>query len=46
MAIRAGELGIPAVIGVGEKKFMEYKTTSVLEIDCLSKTIRIIKKEK
>ncbi len=46
MAIRAGELGIPAVIGVGEKKFMEYKTAAVLEINCLGKTVKIIKKGK
>ncbi len=46
MAIRAGELGIPAVIGVGEKKFMEYKTAAVLEINCLGKTVKIIRKGK
>lgn len=46
MAIRAGELGIPAVIGVGEKKFTEYKTAAVLEINCLGKTVKIIRKGK
>ena len=43
MAIRAGELGIPAVIGVGEKEFDRYKKTEKLEIDCAVKTVRILK---
>ncbi len=43
MAIRAGELGIPAVIGVGEKQFGVYKDAAVLEIDCLAKTVRVIR---
>ncbi len=46
MAIRAGELGIPAVIGVGEKKFMEYKTAAVMEINCLGKTVKVIRNVK
>lgn len=44
MAVRAGELGIPAVIGVGEKKFMEYKTAAVLEINCPGKNVKVIRK--
>ena len=44
MAIGAGELGIPAVIGIGEKQFNKYKTAVTLEIDCLAKIIRIIRK--
>ena len=43
MAIRAGELGIPAVIGVGEKQFEKYKNVATLEIDCLAKAVRIIR---
>lgn len=43
MAIRAGELGIPAVIGVGTKQFQKYKTAVTLEIDCLAKIVRIIR---
>ena len=43
MAIRAGELGIPAVIGVGEKQFNKYINTDVLEINCLARIIRIIR---
>lgn len=43
MAIRAGELGIPAAIEVGEKLYEKYKNVRVLEIDALSKTIKILK---
>ena len=43
MAIRAGELGIPAVIGVGTKQFEKFKDVSTLEIDCLAKAVRIIR---
>lgn len=42
MAIRAGELGIPAVIGVGTEKFELYKKAEILEIDSLAKTVRVI----
>ena len=42
MAIRAGELGIPAVIGVGEKQYQKYSTARVLEIDALAKNVRIL----
>lgn len=42
MAIRAGELGIPAVIGVGEKQYQKYSTAKILEIDALAKNIRIL----
>lgn len=43
MAIRAGELGIPAAIGVGEKQFEKYKTSCVIEIDARGKNIRILR---
>lgn len=43
MAIRAGELGIPAVIGVGEKQYEKYQKVRRLEIDAASKSIRILK---
>ena len=33
MAIRAGELGIPAVIGAGTKLFGELKNSQIIEID-------------
>lgn len=37
MAIRCAELGIPAVIGAGEKNFEEWKQAKVLHIDCMKK---------
>ena len=40
MAIRAGELGIPAVIGVGEKRYEQCRRAWSLEIDAASKTLR------
>lgn len=42
MAIRAGELGIPAVVGVGEKKYEMYRNARNLEIDAMAKTVRIL----
>lgn len=45
MAIRAGELGIPAVIGIGNKRFKKFKAVRTIEIDCLSKTIRVLKED-
>lgn len=45
MAIRAGELGIPAVIGAGAKRFEQYRQAEVVEIDALLKTVRILRKE-
>ncbi len=41
MAIRAAELNIPAVIGVGEKRFSQYLTAKSVMIDCLNKNVRI-----
>lgn len=43
MAIRAGELGIPAVIGVGEQRFQEFKNSTRLKIDCESKKMEILR---
>lgn len=43
MAIRAGELGIPAVIGVGAKKFEQCKKAIMLEVDAQGKTIKILR---
>lgn len=43
MAIRAGELGVPAAIGVGAKEFEIYKKAELLEIDTLAKSIRVLK---
>lgn len=43
MAIRAGESGIPAAVGIGEILFEKYKRAEILEIDALAKMIRILK---
>lgn len=40
MAIRAGELGIPSVIGVGEPTFNCLSASQQLEIDCANRQIR------
>lgn len=42
MAIRCAELGIPAVIGAGEKNFSAWSRAHVLDIDCSSRQVRII----
>ena len=42
MAIRAGELGLPAVIGAGEKNYNRWKSVKVLKIDCPNKRVEII----
>ncbi|MDA9006527.1 PEP-utilizing enzyme [Litoricola sp.] len=43
MAIRANELGIPAAIGLGEKTYYKYSSSSVIELDCLNNVIRVIR---
>jgi len=42
MAIRAGELAIPAVIGVGETLFQQYGRAKVLAIDCAGKKVSVV----
>ena len=43
MAIRCAELGIPAIIGVGEKNYIEWSRYEKMTIDCLKKQIIKIK---
>lgn len=43
MAIRAAELGIPAVIGVGETLYDKLVKSNKIEIDCANKLVTIIK---
>lgn len=43
MAIRAGELGIPAAVGVGEKLFLQYRNAAYIEIDAQAKMIKILR---
>ena len=42
MAVRCAELGIPAVIGAGEKNYSEWKTWNRMMIDCLNKIVKRI----
>lgn len=42
MAIRCAELGIPAVIGAGEKNYSEWKKCNKILIDCLNKIVKRI----
>jgi glutamine kinase len=43
MAIRAAELGIPAVIGVGEVLYQQWVKSNTLEVDCSNKKVHIIR---
>lgn len=43
MAIRAGELCIPAAVGIGAKLFEKYKKSVLLELDAQGKTIKILR---
>lgn len=43
MAIRCLELGIPAVIGIGDKRFKELSSSIFIHLDCLQKKIDIIR---
>ncbi len=42
MAIRAGELGIPAVIGAGEDLYRRWRTARKLCLDCTNQKVLII----
>ena len=42
MAIRCLEMNIPAIIGVGQKKYNEIIKSNVLSIDCIQKNYSII----
>ena len=42
MAVRCAELGIPAVIGAGEKNYQDWSKATVLEIDSANKQVRVI----
>ena len=43
MAIRAGELGIPAVIGAGESRFRAWSAAERLRLDCLNRTVEVLR---
>lgn len=42
MAIRAGELGIPAVIGAGEALYQHWRAAQRLCLDCGNRQVRIV----
>ena len=41
MAIRAGELGLPAVIGAGSALFNKWSKSNTILIDCALKKVKI-----
>lgn len=45
MAIRAGELGVPAAVGVGSKAFEQYKKAGIIELNPVAKWIKILKQK-
>ena len=42
MAIRAGELGVPAVIGAGEALFRRWRKARKLRLDCTNQKVLVI----
>ncbi|WP_417513127.1 PEP-utilizing enzyme [Minwuia sp.] len=42
MAIRAGELGMPSVIGAGEANYTKWEAARVLHINCAGKLVDVI----
>lgn len=42
MAIRANELGLPAVIGAGEVLFQRWAAARMLFVDCASQQVEIL----
>ena len=42
MAIRCSELNIPALIGVGEKNFINITKNKIIKINCIEKKIELI----
>ncbi len=42
MAIRAGELGLPAVIGAGELLYKKWSNASRLHIDCAARRVEVL----
>jgi glutamine kinase len=42
MAIRSGEMGIPAVIGAGEVLYQQWAKASVLELNCATRQVLVL----
>ncbi len=43
MAIRASELGIPAVIGAGSQLFEQWRNGEILDLDCATKQVHVLR---
>ncbi len=43
MAIRAAELGIPAVIGAGEAKYQRWAAAHMLHLDCANRKVEVVR---
>jgi phosphohistidine swiveling domain-containing protein len=43
MAIRAGELGLPAVIGAGETLFSQWSKAKMLKVDCANRRVEVVR---
>ncbi len=43
MAIRAAELGLPAVIGAGEQNFDLWSKAKILDMDCVNKQVAVVR---
>ncbi len=43
MAIRAGELGIPAVIGAGQALYEQWAKSRLLDLDCANRKVTILR---
>jgi glutamine kinase len=43
MAIRAGELEIPAVIGAGDVLYDEWSKANLLQLDCVNRQVQVIR---
>ena len=42
MAIRAGELELPSIIGAGEMLFNRWSSARVLHLDCAGQRVEIL----
>ena len=42
MAIRAGELNIPAVIGTGETLFAQLSKAKIVHLDCANQKVTVL----
>ena len=43
MAIRAGELGIPAVIGAGEILYEKWSKANTINLDCGKQLVEVLR---